>query len=1315
MVSGMTPGSLVAYAPALAALAGRFEVGGMLGAGGMGTIFRARDRVTGADVALKVVKLDSGEDRARFEREAACLAELRHPAIVRYVDHGEAGDEALFLAMELLEGEDLTTRLRRGPLDVNDALALVRRVADALGEAHARGIVHRDLSPHNVFLTGGDVRRATVLDFGIAHALAAPRRVTATGVVIGTPGYMAPEQARSGAPHTPRVDVFALGCVLYECIAGHPAFQGDHLIALLAKLLLEEPPPLRDIAPRCPADVEDLVLRMLSKDPAQRPEDGHAVRDAIDRRSRDPVEGRRALGTTGLTLGEQSFVNVVLVGPPSSGASPASAVALVAITARYGARVARLVDGSLVAASIVEGEATDRAVQAARCALALRAALPGTPLALAGGRAEGAQRARVGDVLERAAALLKASRGEETVSIDETTAALLPVRFLVERDHGRLVLRRERDVGRVTRTVLGRPTPFVGREWELATLRAAFEQSIAEPGARVALVVGEPGAGKSRLREELFDALGADVQVIFGVGDPLRASSSWAVLADALRRRFGLAESASLAAQRAVLARAVEAAIDPADAPRVAAFLAEIAGCPAPADEGSVAAARRDPVLMGAELQRAWVDYLRALTAKAPVAVVLEDLHWADAASVKLCDAALRSLRDRPLFVLALARPDVDAIHPRLFAGRGATRLELGELAPRACEAMIRALLPGETSGEGIERLVAQAAGSPLYLEELIRAASLPGHAPTVGGQAPRHPPCSPGKLRGLHFPGCATGSLLAIVEARLSAYDEQVRRVLRAASVFGQAFTDDGVRALLGDVAPHHVRAALDTLLDREVIVPGDAGPGSGGAGLVFRHGLVREAAYAMLTDADRVLAHRLAGDFLEARPRKEAALLGHHFDRGGDQGRAARWYATAAGEALDGNDLDAALALAERAIGCGAEGALLGGLRRVQAEAHAWKGEYARSHEHGREALALLHKGTAAYYMALATYVSASDKLGAAEEVLRVVDALVEVSPRGDATPAFVEALARTAAHLLVSGKHASAEKLLAAAARHEAGVDGPTLARLTHARAIRAETGGDLVGYLELETRASKGFEDAGDARSACATQSNAGYASLELGDYERADRLLRGALATATSLGLSNTAAYALHNLGLCATLRGDLAEGERLERQALERARGQGDWRLAAATNEVLSRIALLSGDARRAEAICRETLSTLEEPSPVRKAMLAILAEALLADGRPGESLEEASEAMCILSDLGPIGGETSVRLVYAEALDASGDRAEALAVVRALRERILERAAAITDASLRRTFLDHVPENARALALAAAWDPDPSSGTRAR
>src|SRR5262249_45112114 len=153
-----------------------------------------------------------GSDNERFAREAQLLSELHHPGIVSYVAHGQTPQGLRFLAMEWLEGEDLAQRLSRGALPLGETLLLIQRVAEALAFAHAHGVLHRDLKPTNLFLPDRDISRVRILDFGIARKLSTSQAVTRTGTIMGTPEYMAPEQARGSRELTPAVDVFSLGC-----------------------------------------------------------------------------------------------------------------------------------------------------------------------------------------------------------------------------------------------------------------------------------------------------------------------------------------------------------------------------------------------------------------------------------------------------------------------------------------------------------------------------------------------------------------------------------------------------------------------------------------------------------------------------------------------------------------------------------------------------------------------------------------------------------------------------------------------------------------------------------------------------------------------------------------------------------------------------------------------------------------------------------------------------------------------------------------------------------------------------------------------
>ncbi len=246
----------------------RFDVGDEIGQGGMGRVHRATDRESGNAIALKVLR-DPGVE-ARFTLEAETLERMDHPAIVAYVGHGVTRSGEAYLAMAWLDGESLATRLLRGPLSIADTLAIGIRIAGALAHAHAHSIVHRDLKPSNVMLVGGEPARATLIDFGIAKDTAVTHGLTETGQLIGTPGYMAPEQAMGTATPAAAMDVFALGALLYECCAGRPPFEGKQTMEVLAQLLLRDPPRVRTLRDEVPVRLDALIMALLEKEPERR-------------------------------------------------------------------------------------------------------------------------------------------------------------------------------------------------------------------------------------------------------------------------------------------------------------------------------------------------------------------------------------------------------------------------------------------------------------------------------------------------------------------------------------------------------------------------------------------------------------------------------------------------------------------------------------------------------------------------------------------------------------------------------------------------------------------------------------------------------------------------------------------------------------------------------------------------------------------------------------------------------------------------------------------------------------------------------------
>lgn len=278
-----------AHPPAISALgqgsrlAGRFVIERRLGGGGMGTVYLARDETLGEPVAVKVLREGFASDAnvaERFRREVSVARRIVHPNVVRLYD---VGDEAgtLFLSMEYVDGESLAERIRRrGPLPLPDVAQLAAQLCDGLIAAHAAGVVHRDLKPANILVRPDG--HAKIIDFGVAK-LAELEGMTATNLILGTPEYMAPEQVRGRAVE-PRTDLYAVGAVLYEALAGRPPFRGDSAIAVGFAVCTSSPTALGELRHDVPEAWQAFVHKALEKEPAARFASAEAMLAAIPRR-----------------------------------------------------------------------------------------------------------------------------------------------------------------------------------------------------------------------------------------------------------------------------------------------------------------------------------------------------------------------------------------------------------------------------------------------------------------------------------------------------------------------------------------------------------------------------------------------------------------------------------------------------------------------------------------------------------------------------------------------------------------------------------------------------------------------------------------------------------------------------------------------------------------------------------------------------------------------------------------------------------------------------------------------------------------------
>ncbi len=252
-------------------LADRYAIERELGRGGMATVYLATDVRHERQVAIKVLHPDLaatiGADR--FEREIRLAAKLQHPHILGLYDSG-AADGLLYYVMPFVQGESLRDKLdREKQLPIEEAIQVILEVADALGYAHEQGIIHRDIKPENIMLSNG---HALVADFGIARARteAGQQKLTQTGMAVGTPVYMSPEQS-TGETVGPTADVYSLGCMLYELLAGEPPFSGPNAMVIMARHAMEAVPSIRIVRPSVPEEVEEAILAAMEKSPVDRP------------------------------------------------------------------------------------------------------------------------------------------------------------------------------------------------------------------------------------------------------------------------------------------------------------------------------------------------------------------------------------------------------------------------------------------------------------------------------------------------------------------------------------------------------------------------------------------------------------------------------------------------------------------------------------------------------------------------------------------------------------------------------------------------------------------------------------------------------------------------------------------------------------------------------------------------------------------------------------------------------------------------------------------------------------------------------------
>ena len=1249
----------------------------------MGRICRARDLESGQEVALKTLHVKGVGHYKRFAREAQLLASFERPTIVRYVDHGQTDDGLRYLAMEWLSGEDLHAWLiRKGLLSHTQAITLGIRICDALIAAHAHGVVHRDIKPKNIFLHRGKIAHAKLVDFGVAH-WAEAQPLTLAGTQIGTPGYMAPEQVRGDAGIDHRADLFSVGCVLYECLSGERAFNGSDAVAVAMKVLLDEPIPLTQRCERIPEPLVRLVGALLRKAPGNRPDSAAAVMQQLEGCADALAQGtaRWAVLSPSLTSAEQRIITLALIQPDPGLDPPHFHQAIAAQASRAGARIEQLRNGAAILEFTGSGTATELALKAAHCALQLRRSLSYVPIAIATGRATLQQQQVMGAVIDRAAATIALAEAGMVV-LDDVTAGLLGNRFDLSRIGDAYVLHGERPSPLSARTLLGQATPFVGRSRELEQLRQHFALCTQQPRAQAVVVTAEAGRGKSRLCLEFVKSCTADtrsVEVLTGDTDPV-APSPYGLITAIIRRWAGISGGEAVQRQQERLLVKLTDLLGAERGTLTALFFAEACAVPFDnPDHPHLQAARQNPTLMKDQLQSAWQRFVGQLVTHHPLLCILEDLHWADAPSLELLSHSLGRFAQRPLFLLALARPELQQRFPDLWSERSPLRLALGPLRIDAAIELVTQLLDLDPADHDVQEIATLCDGNAFFLEELIRARreskqTLPD---TIAG----------------------------IIQSRLMSLPERERRVLRAASIFGHRFWGDAVRALLTTESHVAIERSLRRLISDEFVIPLRLSAFPGESEYLFRHALLKDGAYSMLTNDDRQLGHRLAGGWLQRAGERDAFTIAWHLANGGDPHGAVKWYAQAADDALAAADYPAALLRAQSGLSCGPGDDHRGHLLLVRAEANRCLGNYDAVHKDATIAASTFAIGDPLWFRSMVVLIDSITIAGRMDEMVKLARALVRYVPdTARRANSWVRLLSQVGVSLTFAGDLELAELLHTSTspAIERWGLSDPLASgRLNMLRANLNLYRRNLEGALTHERLALADFERAGFQRAICAQLGNVGLICSFLGRYQEAITLQQQAIERSRALQMSHLIGAVKSMLCLAQAGAGAHEEAEQTAREAADELEAQGDLRMSGEALTALSHILWRQGRHAAALATSERAIPKLGTFPPMIAEARAVRTLILLSLGHNEEALAEAMLGMAFIDGGGHMESwEVLLYLGLASAELQCGKQAQAEQTLSTLEQLLQEMAGHIDDPALRRKFLGDVWENCRALEL---------------
>lgn len=1244
---------------ALPSFVGPYEVLAKLGEGGMGIVYRARATGAGSseEVALKVVRATCTDEDAlaRFDREAGIRVD--HPNIVRVVDRGHTADGP-YIAFELLEGETLGERLSRGRLSREEAFDVLIQAARGLVAAHDAGVVHRDLKPSNLFLcSDGTVK---ILDFGVALLESIGTRLTASHQVVGTLAYLSPEQVESEESVDHRCDIWALGAVFYECLAGRVPFLEDSAIGTLVAIMMAQPPPVSAFIGTTDATIENIIARTLDKRRGARFSDARALLRALE----ESLGGVEVVSIPS-TLRPDEQRAVVLV--YAFGVDRREEVERV--IRKHGGTPVGLPEKRTLGLFGDEGGARDQVARGLAAAIEMRSSV--ARVAVSTGRAMGSASGITGSALDAAVRALEFEVEGIAISSDAARQVGELKHLMVTRTRGCVEVPADRAL---LQTLLLEPSPaaLVGREMELAQIRRLMETVADESSAELVWIVGPPGIGKSRLALESSKEMvrivpGARCQTarVDGVHAG-RSLSLWLALARAAAEDTG-AGTASAAEHLASWAFGAGTE----DHVRLSLALRALL-----ASDSSVAlvAPRLDAPteiqMVDDQLRVAITDWLLGAARKRPLLLVFEDLHRSDRQSLELLEDLVERAHDIPLMVLATARPEFDDHYGSIARANPSTTIRLRGLGAAASRELASAFATQPLTADLLEEIVERSEGNPFFIEHFVRALQ-----EGAGGEE-------------------LPVSVETAVQSRLDALPPGERELCKVAAVFGGPFS----LAHLAATAEVRPEVGARSLRTRGLWAA------RGQQRVDFASVLVRDVAYRLLADDRRAELHERAARTLDASG-SDPEEIGRHLEAAGLGAEAATFYAQAAEARAAQGDAETALRASSAAIRLVPDMGKRFGLRIARAEALRFRGSRDEQLDELRMALATTSNLQERAW-ALSERCVCLSRNGDLEGALEAGEEAVDAAGRANRVSLLAVALGRLLLAQLAGGDLAGARESFTRMSRAAGDTRDPRIQALAaewEGQLAAAE--GDLSTRLHAFGEGARLHRESGDLRRAAGADANRADGFNRVGAYSRAEQALRESLDACQRVGHRAMEGYVRLNLAYALLQVGRCVEADEQLAATREIAERIGETRLSILAKIYSAKSALSGGEPQRAHsaALDAETSAVARGFTSLEVGALVELSRAQLAMGSADEALITSTRALRTLERLGGVEeDELLVYLTHALACEACGHRAEADATTRRAMMRLRELSSVIADDGLRQAFLEQVPAH-RALRERAA------------